>query len=163
MAKQTGINPHVSVLNVWHDWFKGDGDAKPGEASGKEIHDILAGRRNLPPNCRIRLNVDSVPRDIKDKDADLVAQWPTWRFILREKGSGKVVAEDVLNSSETHGAFMSIQAPDRPEGVYQDSRGYAPIFIYEPHVDGPLTLDISCEFEEKGWVATESLPWAAGK
>ena len=38
--KQTGIDPHIKVLNVWHDWFKGDGE--PGAASGKEIHDLLA-------------------------------------------------------------------------------------------------------------------------
>lgn len=160
MAKQTGVDPQVKVLAIWHNWFtKPNGD---DEATGEQVHKILAGLEPLPPGSRIRLAVDSIPETIKNKDADLVAQFPDWRFTLIEKESKNSAGVDVVNTDSPHGQFMSIQSPDRPGGFHQASRGYAPIFIYEPAVAGPLALEIRAEFAN-GWSASEMLPWVAGK
>jgi hypothetical protein len=120
--KQVGLG-QPAVSRIFHSWFEG------GEASLQEKIDIQEGKKPLPPNCRFRLDCNTVfdPPVKRREDGDFLP-WPDWTFELLDP-AGNVLKTAVLGrDSYAEDGFVSLQSPEREDGVFQLSMGYAPIF-----------------------------------
>jgi hypothetical protein len=152
------------LTEIYHRNFHGkaddgeknhDGSPKTGEANFAEKQAVLNGETPLPSTARIMLDLNSKP------DGSEFIPWPTWTFRFYTDDN-QLAHEDVISEGESEGSVVRVQAPDRPTGVWQDSKGYRAIFILGG-IDfkrGQLVVEAEVGGIESG---TLSIPWVAHK
>lgn len=154
--KQTGLEG-PSMAAIYHSWFeKGD----QTEATYEEKAAVSAGKSPLPPGARVIFDVEPLPRGIAKEDH---LYWPTWHFVAKDESGAVRLEGDLKNENTFIPGFVSIQAPERAQGMWQTSSGYRLLAIFDP-LPFRARFEISAYFGD-GSIKSGTLviPWVSQK
>ena len=149
---------------VWHDEYKNQPN---GEATLQQKIDIQDGVIGLLPGSRSRFDCNptfdpAITSGKREEAGDNFLPWPTWTFTLYPFGSDTPEWTCTLGGEGGAGNFsadgmVAIQSPENPDGPYQFSMGYAPIFdMPQPHGKSWLKIEVH---DSAGHSAVKTLPW----
>lgn len=154
--KQTGLEG-PSMAAVYHAWYE---KGEQTEATYEEKMAVLEGKAPLPPAARVIFDVEPLPRGIAKEDH---LYWPTWHFVAKDSSGAVRLEGDLNNEHFAVPDFVSIQAPERPEGMWQTSSGYRLLAIFDA-LPFRASVEVSAYFGD-GSIKSDvlTIPWVSQK